>query len=65
MNHRKDILITVILVLMAVLILPRIMEKSMHKMEKIETINRSAYEKAQAVEDEINKTAQALSYEKQ
>lgn len=60
MSHRKDMFVTVILILLGVLILPRIIEKSSSRMDKIETVNYHAYEKVQAVENELKNAEERL-----
>lgn len=60
MSKKKDILISVILVAIALLIIPRILDKSKARMDKIDSVINAMEEQDRAIENELKNAEERL-----
>lgn len=60
MSKKRDALIVVILVVFGLLIIPRIIDKSMVRLEKIENIERAMEQQTKAVAEELKEAEERL-----
>lgn len=60
MSKKKDILISVILVAIALLIIPRILDKSKARMDKIDSVINAMEEQDRAIENELRNAKERL-----
>lgn len=60
MSKKRDILISVILVAIALLIIPRILDKSKARMDKIDSVINAMEEQDRAIENELRNAEERL-----
>lgn len=60
MSNKKDVLISVILVILALVIIPRILDKSKARMDKIDSVISAMEEQDRAIEKELKDAEEKL-----
>ncbi len=60
MSNKKDVLISVILVVLALVIIPRILDKSKARMDKIDSVISAMEEQDRAIEKELKDAEEKL-----